>query len=222
MYIADCYGIIGFDKASSSNVELMEKDRGQEYGCRGGNGGEGVVVVGFRGEHAPTTPGDGGDLPSDRALHMLVTSAGKPSSPPAGVIYGGVAKACYQLEHSGDLVSVPQFAVSTAGAAVSSFVGDAGEAAKATVGALPEAAKVPIAAGYFPCFCRGVNKYGEDGIEPGAFAENGLKDVPLFGMFAHGELGPAEGAPVSCSSSDGTPPSVEMHSATSVLAVYGS
>merc|ERR1712137_352798 len=98
------------------------------------------------------------------------------------------------------------------------FEGDAAEAAKAAVG---RATSDPMAAGYFPCFCRGVNKYGEDGVEPGMFADSGLKDVPLFGMFAHGELGPTQGAPVVCSSEETPAPSVELHSATSVLAIYG-
>lgn len=221
VYIADCYGIVGFDKAAGKNVELMEKGRGSEYGCQGGNGGEGVVVVAFRGDHKATTLDDGA-LPSDRSLHMLVTSAGKPSAPPAGAIYGGVAKACHKLEHSGDLVSVPQFAVSTTGAVVTSFDGDAGEAAKVSMSALSKVTVAPTAAGYFPCFCRGVNKYGEDGVEPDAFAANGLTEIPLFGMFAHGELGPPKGAPVVCLAEEPAAVAVEMHSMTSILALYAS
>ena len=47
IYLADSYGIIGFDESVGRNVELLEKGRGQEYGYRGGSGGEGVVAVIF-------------------------------------------------------------------------------------------------------------------------------------------------------------------------------
>ena len=50
VYIADCYGVIGWDKKQKKNVELMEEGRGSEYGAPGGQGGEGVVVVAFRGK----------------------------------------------------------------------------------------------------------------------------------------------------------------------------
>eukprot|EP00435_Cladocopium_sp_Y103_P056035 s1164_g18.t1 len=36
VYIADCYGVIGWDKKEKKNVEMMEEGRGSEYGCPGG------------------------------------------------------------------------------------------------------------------------------------------------------------------------------------------
>ena len=44
---AETYGILGYDESLGRNIELMEKGRGAEYGCRGGDGGQGVVVVAF-------------------------------------------------------------------------------------------------------------------------------------------------------------------------------
>mmetsp|Transcript_31252 Transcript_31252/g.57168 ORF Transcript_31252/g.57168 Transcript_31252/m.57168 type:complete len:359 (-) Transcript_31252:102-1178(-) len=211
VYIADSYGIVGWDKSKKENVELMEEGRGSEYGKVGGNGGKGVVVTAFRGGHVPSE----GDLPSDKGLHMFITEEGKPGLAPQGAVYGGVAKKCYKLEHSGDLVPVPQFAVSTPQGVVTSFTGDAGEAAK---GALASSGSLEVA-GYFPCFCRGVNEYGKDNVEPAAFASNGMESVPLFGMFAHGEIGPPKGSPVLCDTEQKAV-EVEMHSMTSVLAGY--
>ncbi|CAJ1346439.1 unnamed protein product [Effrenium voratum] len=210
VYIADCYGIIGWDKKEGKNVEMMEKGRGSEYGKPGGQGGEGVVVVAFRGkEH-----GGGG-------LHMVVKAHGKAEleAVEEGVSYGGFAKACYKLEHSGDLVEVDEFVVSSSvPSAVVSFDGDdAKEVAAGTAKKLPGAA---TAAGYFPCFCRGYNKYEKDGVEPEAFAGS-LEGVPLFGMFAHGELGPlkATGA-VAVAAGEAPQTEHEQHSMTSILALY--
>lgn len=222
VYVADCYGIIGWDKQAQENVELMEEGRGSEYGCVGGNGGEGVVVAAFRG--GAFTPTDfaaaaAGSLPSACSAHMVVKNGpGTPKAPPSGAIFGGVAKKCYTLQHSGDLEEVEQIAVSTPAAVVSSFTGDA---AKAT-GAILDAADSGLASavGYFPCFCRGVNKYGEDNIEPKQFAGAGLEGVPLFGMFAHGELGPPVGEPIVCTAETEAACGVEMHSMTSVMALY--
>mmetsp|Transcript_12087 Transcript_12087/g.17352 ORF Transcript_12087/g.17352 Transcript_12087/m.17352 type:complete len:356 (-) Transcript_12087:86-1153(-) len=211
VYIADSYGIVGWDKSKKVNVELMEEGRGKEYDKVGGNGGKGVVVTAFRGGHVPSE----GDLPSDKGLHMIITDGDTPGTAPQGALYGGVAKKCFKLEHSGDLVPVPQFAVSTPQGVVTSFTGDAGEAAK---DAFSSSDDLEVA-GYFPCFCRGVNKYGEDNVEPAAFASNGMEGVPLFGMFAHGEIGPPQGSPVACDKEE-KPVEVEMHSMTSVLAGY--
>lgn len=216
VYIADCYGIIGWDKKEKRNVELMEEGRGSEYGKPGGQGGEGVVVAAFRGGgHAA---GDAG------GVHMVVSSHGKAKLQAAkdgeGVSYGGYAKACYKLEHSGDLVPVDEFVVSSSvPSAVTSFDGDnAAEMAKATAAAVGSPA---TAAGYFPCFCRGYNKYEENDVEPKAFeGDGGLAGVPLFGMFAHGELGPGMDATVAASAEEVPKPSHEIHSMTSVLAVY--
>uniref|UniRef100_A0A7S4QNZ8 FIST domain-containing protein n=1 Tax=Alexandrium monilatum TaxID=311494 RepID=A0A7S4QNZ8_9DINO len=231
VFIAESGGIIGWDKELKANVELMER-------AEGGEGAEGVVVVAFRGGcHEPTSEreedrGSSSNLPEGRALHMVVRSSGKPAAPPSGVVYGGVAKACYQLEHSGDLTPVSQFAVSTPFAVLASFSDGAGEAASASLKMLPEVASPPIAAGYFSCPGRGVHKYGEENAEPAAFARHGLEKVRLFGMFADA-LGPAtQAAPIRCvpeltewtSILDADPrPEVQLHSAdsASILALYG-
>lgn len=224
VYIADCYGIIGWDKAAKKNVELMGKGVGSEFGHAGGQGGEGVVVVAFRGDgFAPTS--EEASLPEGSALHMVVSaSSEKLSGGASGVAYGGVAKKCYRLEHSGDLQEVPRFAVSASSSAsptvVSAFQGDAGEAAEAALKEFSAAPEI-TAAGYFPCFCRGFNKYGEDGAEPAAFAAKGLEGVKLFGMFAHGELGPVADKPVLCSPDAVPAATAETHSMTSILALYG-
>ncbi|CAE7706639.1 unnamed protein product [Symbiodinium sp. CCMP2456] len=105
--------------------------------------------------------------------------------------------------------------------------------AKATAAAVGSPA---TAAGYFPCFCRGqleaaeltvsfprrgYNKYEENDVEPKAFeGDGGLAGVPLFGMFAHGELGPAMDATVAASAEEVPKTSHDIHSMTSVLAVY--
>eukprot|EP00929_Paragymnodinium_shiwhaense_P042139 TRINITY_DN21857_c0_g1_i2.p1 TRINITY_DN21857_c0_g1~~TRINITY_DN21857_c0_g1_i2.p1 ORF type:complete len:418 (+),score=83.55 TRINITY_DN21857_c0_g1_i2:51-1256(+) len=223
IYVADCYGIIGWDKKQGKNVELMEKGRGTEYGMAGGQGGEGVVVVAFRGDGF--APNADANLPDGSALHMVVAGHESKalSGGTSGVAYGGAAKTCYKLEHSGDLVEVPRFAISANQASsptvVSSFQdGDAGDAAEAALKAL---SGKPTAAAYFPCFCRGFNKYGENGVEPDAFAKKGLDGVKLFGMFAHGELGPPLDKPVLCTADSPAAATAESHSSTSILALYG-
>ena len=212
VYIADCYGIIGWDKKEGKNVEMMEEGRGSEYGCPGGQGGEGVVVVAFRGKH------HGGET---GGTHMVVKAHGKAELQPAstGVSYGGYAKACYKLEHSGDLVPIDEFVVSSStGSAVVSYDGDdAGEVAAGAAKQLPSKAS---AAGYFPCFCRGYNKYMKDGVEPAAFASEGLDGVPIFGMFAHGELGPNKGVPITVAPGEAPETEHDVHSSTSILALY--
>jgi len=212
VYIVDCYGVIGWDKKEKKNVEMMEEGRGSEYGCPGGQGGEGVVVVAFRGKQ------HGGE---DGGTHMVVKAHGKAKLEAAasGVSYGGYAKACYKLEHSGDLVPIDEFVVSSStSSAIVSFDGDdAEEVAASAAKQLPAKAN---AAGYFPCFCRGYNKYMADGVEPEAFASGGLDGVPLFGMFAHGELGPSKGVPVAVASGEAPETGHDVHSSTSSLALY--
>ena len=41
VYLSETYGILGYDEAAGRNLEFMEKGRGSEYGCRGGDGGQG-------------------------------------------------------------------------------------------------------------------------------------------------------------------------------------
>mmetsp|Transcript_60485 Transcript_60485/g.187822 ORF Transcript_60485/g.187822 Transcript_60485/m.187822 type:complete len:294 (-) Transcript_60485:97-978(-) len=226
VFIAETHGIIGWDPALGANVQLMEEGFG-------GSGGEGVVVAAFRGGcHVPSSLGEGqgqgvSPLPEGRALHMVVRASGKPATPSSGLVYGGLAKACYELQHSGDLVPVSQFSVSTPFAVLSSFTGGAGEAASASLGKLPEVAKPPIAAGYFSCAACGLDKSGE---ESAAFAEHGLNGVRLFGMLSEALGPPTDAGPLPCvpeltewtSILDRDPrPPTELHSEASVLALYG-
>eukprot|EP00435_Cladocopium_sp_Y103_P061251 s1164_g22.t3 len=86
------------------------------------------------------------------------------------------AAACYKLEHSGDLVPIDEFVVSSStSSAIVSFDGD--DAEEVAAGAAKQLPTKANAAGYFPCFCRGYNKYMADGIEPEAFASGGLDGV---------------------------------------------
>jgi hypothetical protein len=218
VYIADCYGIIGWDKKAGKNVELMEAGRGKEYGMAGGQGGQGVVVVAFRGkQHAATEA-----VNSNDGLHMVVATHGKVdlSACSAGSSWGGYAKACFKLEHSGDVVAIDQFVVSTQ--TPSKVVSFDGDAEKATATVSTGLSEKPTAVGYIPCFCRGFNKYGKDNVEPDAIAASGLKNVPLFGMFAHGELGPSKDKVVELAADGKASASHEVHSMTSVMALYGS
>lgn len=224
VYVVDCYGIIGWDKVKKQNMELMEKGRGSEYGCQGGNGGEGVVVAAFRGgAFTPTCfeKGVGASLPGQCTAHMVMKGGpGAPEAPAAGAVFGGVAKRCFALKHSGDLEEVAQVAVSSNAAVVSSFIGEARTATGAILEAAGTENKAYSALGYFPCFCRGVNKYGEDDVEVKEFAAAGLEGVPIFGMFAHGEIGPPVGGPIQCTPETDALSSVEVHSMTSVVALY--
>lgn len=218
VYIADTAGIVGWDDQTGANVEL-----------RSDSEESGVVVVAFRGGgHEPsshTENEDIGEMPSERALHMIVRAAGKPETQPScGAVYGGIAKACYKLEHSGDLVPVTQFAVSTPMAVLTSFKDDAATAVGAAMGALPPVATPPLAAGYFPSTTRD----DKDSIASGSFSP--LDNVRLFGMFADTLAPPACGKPLACvpellewtSILDPDPrPAVELDSKTSVLALYG-
>ena len=97
VFLSETYGIIGFDKSIDKNIELMEKGRGTEYGCRGGDGGQGVVVVAFRGGTIVATH----EAIPDGSLAVLVLTSN--SSPQnflrsfSCLYYGGVSKANYVL-----------------------------------------------------------------------------------------------------------------------------
>jgi len=230
VFIADCRGVIGWDADAGGNTELLEDSLG-------GLSENGVVVAAFRGGcHEPSSLAEGTKaanqaLPEGRALHLVVRASGVPLTPPSGMIYGGIAKACYELEHSGDLTEVSQFAVSTPFAVLSAFQRrDAGEVAKECLEMLPPPAKPPIAMGYFSCPSRGRNKYGEEGFEAAAIAEQGLGGIRIFGMYAEALGPPADSKPLACvpeltewtSILDADPrPSLELHSSASVLALYG-
>jgi len=229
VFIAECQGVVGWDTVSEGNTELLEESLG-------GSGESGIVVVAFRGGcHEPSSLVEGSNanqaLPEGRALHLVVRASGVPMTPPSGMIYGGIAKACYQLEHSGDLNEVSQFSISTPFAVLSAFDRrDAGEVASECLDMLPPPAKPPIAMGYFSCPSRGKNKYGEDGVETAAIAKQGLAGIRMFGMYAEALGPPADIPPTPCvpeltewtSILDADPrPAVELHSSASILALYG-
>lgn len=224
IYIADCDGVVGFDVEAGANSYL-----------HGDN--QGVVVAAFRGGgHQPSCMAVDGEkeLPEDKALHMVVTARESSEAPEApqklrsratgGAVYGGLARECFMLEHSGELVSVPQFAVSTPMAVLTSFDGDAQEAASAALEKLPKVAAPPIAAGYF-------STVGDEEKSPAALEAGGLEGVRLFGMSSPDTFGPPAGPPIACtpelttwfSIMDPDPrPSVEMlPDQGSTLALYG-
>lgn len=225
VFVVDCYGIIGWDAKEGKNVELMEKGCGTEYGGVGGSGGKGVVVAAFRGPaHTPTVGPGQLTLPGES--HMLVCNAEASFEPAAsGAVYGGMAKKCFVMDSStGNLQEIERFAVSsTVTSAVSTFSGEAADAASIMVKAMPDEAAGVNAAGYFPCFMRGINKYGRDGVECADFLVSGLRKVKLFGMFAHGELGPPAGTALCGGPGAGGPVGekipLEKHSMVSVLAL---
>jgi len=227
VFIAECQGVIGWDPDAKANAEMFEES---------GSGESGIVVAAFRGGcHEPSCVAEAATanqgLPEGRALHLVVRAAGVPSTPPSGMIYGGIAKACYQLEHSGDLKKVSQFSISTPFAVLSAFDRrDAGEVASECLSMLPPPATPPIAIGYFSCPSRGRNKYGEDGVEAAAIAKQGLGGIRMFGMYAEVLGPPADTPPIPCvpeltewtSIMDADPrPALELHSSASVLALYG-
>jgi len=224
VFMVDCYGIVGFDEKEGKNIELMEEGRGKEYGGVGGKGGKGVVVVAFRGPAYKATI-DQQQVTEAGESHMLVCNGGAAYEPAKeGAVYGGMAKKCFVMDsNTGTVREISSFAVSGAvTSAVSTFAGDAAAAAKAAVASMPQEAKEVKSAGYFPCYMRGVNKYGTDGVECAEFAENGMDNIRLFGMFAHGELGPPEGSVLVGGADVGgsieqTP--LSKHSMVSVLAL---
>jgi len=217
VYIANAKGVVGWDTSAGENVEIRED----------GGEAEGVVVVAFRGGgHTPSCTNEIEEMPDNCAIHMMVSTAGKPAKPETGAIYGGVADACYKLEHSGDLMEVQQFAISTPMAVLTSFSNEAGAAASSALRLIPEVARPPIAAGYFACPAEDSAAHRSD---IAALAAEGLEGVRLFGLFAPA-LGPPTGSPVICvpelttwtSILDPDPrPEIEVHSSASVLALYG-
>jgi len=142
VFIADADAAVGWDDAEGKNI-VLKSDAGDR----------GVVVVGFRGGgHSPTSSKEGASakLPEGCSLHMVVTSGDVPGKPPEGAVYGGKVKACYQLEHSGDLVRVSQWAVSSPFAVVAPFANGAlGKAVDSAWEALPPVAQPPLGAGCF-------------------------------------------------------------------------
>ena len=228
VYLTETYGIIGFDEASQAHVELMEKGRGSEYGFQGGSGGQGCVIIAFEGARAGHTS----DFPKDASSLMVIADTSKAFAKVASsapLHYGGITKECYLAVNpaagSPSLERVPFFWVASptgsAPVGVSTFTEGPSHAASALLGKLP-AGWQPGAIGLFPCFTRGVNLYKEEDVESSAIAEAASLpvDARIFGMFAHGELGPSSFSGFTREASEAAGILHEQHSMTSILAVH--
>ena len=194
VFLADCYGILGFSAEDGRNIELMEAGRGSEYGGTGGDGGQGVVAVAFSGGGVAATVET---LPTGEttALMVVATHGSDINSflnkQAASIYYGGLAKATFQYSHDREqFEAVPYFFVGTVSAPVgtTSFTSDVKGSMQTLLNQSPAGIKMEAVA-LFPCFMRGKNEYGINNVEPDAVSEL-LPDVPIFGMFCHGELGP--------------------------------
>ena len=206
--LADCYGVLG-TAPDGGTRELMEAGRGREYGGVGGSGGSGVVAVALSGARADAPDAAG-------PAHLVIAAHGRPR--PAGApCLGGVAKATWRWDAAAGRFAAteglhialpPELRV-----AATAFTGEPEPALRALLEAVPPGC-VPEALALFPCFMRGVNRYGRDGVEPETAARL-APGVPLFGMFCHGELGPPAGRALE--PDPGTP--CVLHSMTTVAAV---
>ena len=220
VYVTETYGILGYDEGAGRNVELMEKGRGSEYGFVGGSGGQGCLVLAYSGGAAA---GHTAAWPADAASMMVVadgSGAFAAAAASAPLHYGGITKEAWVLS-DGALQPVPFFWVaSVAGGAapvgVTTFTGEAGEAA---LGLLEQAPGPVSAVGLFPCFTRGVNKYDAEDVETAAIAQVVGASRRMYGMFAHGELGPSRFSGFDSAAPAGGVPS-EQHSMTSILALH--
>jgi len=220
VYVTETYGILGYDEGAGRNVELMEKGRGSEYGFVGGSGGQGCLVLAYSGGAAA---GHTAAWPADAASMMVVadgSGAFAAAAASAPLHYGGITKEAWVLS-DGALQPVPFFWVAgvAGGAApvgVTTFTGEAGEAA---LGLLEQAPGPVSAVGLFPCFTRGVNKYDAEDVETAAIAQVVGASRRMYGMFAHGELGPSRFSGFDSAAPAGGVPS-EQHSMTSILALH--
>lgn len=193
VYFSETYGILGYDAETGRNIELLEKGRGSEYGCRGGDGGQGLVLIAYSGGATKA----GHESFPDGVSSMMVIADGsgafKKLGPPPAIVYGGITKDAYVLD-DGKFVSIPHFFVGTTASGgpvgVKAFTGDAGDAVDDLIAKVPDGHVKSGAVALFPCFTRGINQYGENDIEPKAISAK-LPGCRIFGMFAHGELGPA-------------------------------
>jgi len=192
IYLTETYGILGFDEQIGKNVELLEKGRGSEYGCVGGSGGQGCLAVGFFGG---AVAGSTADFPDKASACMVIadqSGAWEKIQHQAPLHYGGITKECWKVAPGGKLEAVPYFwvaDVSSEPIGVSTFTGDASEAVTKLLEKMPEGREPSGAVGLFPCFTRGINEYGAENVEPDAISRT-LENPRIYGMFAHGELGP--------------------------------
>ena len=123
------------------------------------------------------------------------------------------------MTSSGDLESVPYFWVADTSKepiGVATFTEDATEAVSSLLKEMPPGRKASGSVGLFPCFTRGVNHYGKENMESEAIGSV-LGDARIYGMFAHGELGPRDFAGFTA-----VPNKIpcDQHSMTSILAIH--
>lgn len=219
VYLTETYGILGYDNDLNRNVELMEKGRGSEYGFVGGSGGQGCLVTGFAGG---AVAGHTDDFPTDASSLLIVADQSKEWAKveaKAPLQYGGITKECWRVTDSGGLESVPYFWIADTSKepiGVSTFTDDAAEAVSSLLKKMPPGRQSSRSVGLFPCFTRGVNQYGAENVESDALSSV-LDDAHIYGMFAHGELGPSEFA--GFLSEPNTLP-CQQHSMTSILSVH--
>ena len=187
--------------------------------------GQGCLIVAYSGGasagHTASFP-----RPEDVSSLMVVADTSKAFAKVAGdapLHYGGITKEAFVLTEVGALEKVPYFWVASPAGdepiGVSTFTDDAAGATSALLGRLPAGWR-PNTVGLLPCFTRGVNLYGEEDVESSAVAGAGLPaSTRVYGMFAHGELGPSSFSGFVRGASEAM---VEhkQHSMTSILAIH--
>lgn len=225
VYLTETYGILGFDEDLKRNVELLEKDRGSEYGFVGGSGGQGCLVLGYS---DGAIAGHTDDFPAGTSSMMVVADQSKTWTSvqtKAPLHYGGITKTCWQINMD-DLtkIEVPYFWIADTTAAntgkstgIMTFTEDAAEAAQSLLKKLPNDVKTSRDVGLFPCFTRGVNRYAKEDVESTAISSV-LPNTRIYGMFAHGELGPS--SYVDFCSEPNNNISCEQHSMSSILSIH--
>ena len=199
VFLSETYGILGTDIDTGESIELMEKGRGSEYGYCGGSGGQGCVAVGYSQGVQTGYNADDFPLPNASTLMVIADQSGawaqdRESAP---LHYGGITKSTWRLDPATKrLAPVPYFWVgdiSGEPTGVSTFTDDAQEATTTLLAKIPSGYVASGSIGLFPCFTRGVNQYGKEHVEPQAAEKAMLKTATpaqVYGMFAHGELGP--------------------------------
>ena len=228
VFISETYGILGTDIETGENIELMEKGRGSEYGFCGGSGGQGCLAVGY--SQGVESGYASMEFPSNASTLMVIadqSGSWEKDRAKAPLHYGGITKTAWRLDQTTKrLEQVPYFWIAdTSGepVGVSTFTGDAQQATASLLSKVPSGYQASGTIGLFPCFTRGVNQYGKEHVEPQAVEKamvgvsKGSEDTRIYGMFAHGELGPStfgdfitESNSIPCT----------QHSMTTILSVH--
>ena len=212
------YGILGYDDDLQQNIELMEKGRGSEYGFVGGSGGSGCLVVGFS---DGAVAGHTADFVPANSVMVIADQSGEWAKvqSKAPLQYGGITKTCWKVVADGNLASVPFFWIadtSLTPTGVATFTDDAANVVKGLLQKKPAGFKEQNSVGIFPCFTRGVNHYGAENVESEAISKV-MEHARVFGMFAHGELGPSDFAGFTAEANQ---IACNQHSMTSILSIH--